>query len=258
MAGENEMFASEFILLGFTTQVEPQVMLFVLFLALYMVTLLGNLGVIVLIRINPSTSIHTPTYFFLIHVSLLDICYSSTIIPWSQRDFLVEKKVISFARCITLFSFATWCHVLAATAHDHDVPICWPLLYSVPMSQRICVGMLARTYLAGVLSSTLHTVSIFHVLSCCSRAIKRYFCNGPTLLSLSCSDTRTSKAVVATVLEVNVLNSTAFILVSSSSILAATLRICSAAGRHKAMPTSASHVATLTTAAPSSSSGTQT
>uniref|UniRef100_A0A8C3NUS1 G-protein coupled receptors family 1 profile domain-containing protein n=1 Tax=Cyanoderma ruficeps TaxID=181631 RepID=A0A8C3NUS1_9PASS len=93
MAGENEMFASEFILLGFTTRAEPQVMFSVLFLALYVVTLLGNLGVILLIWIDPR--LHTPIYFFLSHLSLLDICYSSNIIPQSLREFLVEKKMIS-------------------------------------------------------------------------------------------------------------------------------------------------------------------
>uniref|UniRef100_A0A8D2MMH8 G-protein coupled receptors family 1 profile domain-containing protein n=1 Tax=Zonotrichia albicollis TaxID=44394 RepID=A0A8D2MMH8_ZONAL len=98
MAGENEMFASEFILQGFTTQADLQVVFFVLFLALYVVILPGNLGVIMLIQIDPC--LFTPTCFFLSHVSLLDICCSSTIIPRSLRDVLVEKKLISFGHSL--------------------------------------------------------------------------------------------------------------------------------------------------------------
>lgn len=248
MVGENETFATEFILLGFTTRADLQVMFFVLFLAIYVVTLLGNLGVIVLIRMDPR--LHTPMYFFLSHLSLLDICYSSTIIPRSLRDFLAEKKVISFAKCVTqLFSFATWatteCYMLAAMAYDRYVAICRPLLYSVHTSQRICIGMLAGAYLAGVISSTLHTVSIFHAPFCRSRAIDHFFCDGPPLLALSCSNTRAGEVMVAIVVGFNMLSTVAFILVSYSSILAAVLRIRSAAGRHKALSTCASHLASV-------------
>ncbi|NXS04687.1 O1019 protein, partial [Oxylabes madagascariensis] len=248
MAGENETFTSEFILLGFTTQADPQVMFLVLFLALYMVTLLGNLGVIVLIQIDPR--LHTPMYFFPSHLSLLDICYFSTIIPWSLRDLLVDKKVISFARWITqLFSFATWatteCHVLATMGYDRHVAICRLLLYSMLMSQRICGGMLAGAYLAAVLSSTPHTVSIFHTPFCRSRTIEHFFCDGPPLLALSCSDTCASRAVVPAVVGFNVLSTTAFILVSFSSILTAVLQIRSVAGRNKALSTCTSHLASV-------------
>ncbi|NXA58518.1 O1038 protein, partial [Mohoua ochrocephala] len=248
MVGENEAFASEFILLGFTTRTDLQVTFFVSFLAIYVLTLLGNLGVIVLIRIDPL--LHTPMYFFLSHLSLLDICYSSTIIPQSLRHFLAEKKAISFARCVTqLFSFATWatteCYVLAAMAYDRYVAICRPLHYSVLTSQRICLGMLAGAYLAGAISSTLHTVSIFHAPFCRSRAIDHFFCDGPPLLALSCSGSRASEAAVAAVVGLNVLSTAAFILASYSAVLAAVLRIRSAAGRHKALSTCASHLASV-------------
>ncbi|NWX57827.1 O1038 protein, partial [Promerops cafer] len=247
MAGENEMFASEFILLGFSNQADLQVMFFVLFCAIYVVTLLGNLGVIVLIRID--LRLHTPMYFFLSHLSLLDICYSSTIIPQSLRDFLAGKTVISFVICVTQLSFTTWatseCHVLATIAYNHYVAICRPLLYSMLMAQRICIGMLAGPDLAGVLSSTLHTVSIYHAPFCHSWAIEHFFCDGPLLLALSCSGTLASEAVVAPVVEFNVLSTTAFILVSCSSVLTAVWRICSAAGQHKTLSTCASHLASV-------------
>nr|XP_005514908.1 olfactory receptor 1020-like [Columba livia] len=249
MVEDNDTFASEFILLGFTTQEDLQAMCFVVFLAIYVVTLAGNLGVIILIRIDPH--LHTPMYFFLSHLSLLDISYSSTIIPQTLMTFLVEKKVISFVGCAAqLFSFATCataeCYVLAAMAYDRYVAICNPLLYSVLMSQRFCVGMLAGAYLAGVISSTIHTVSIFCLPFCGSRRINHFFCDGPPLLALSCSDTRINEAMVSAVVGFNILSTTVFILISYLLVLSTTLRLRFVTGRHKAFSTCASHLVSIT------------
>uniref|UniRef100_A0A663F4L6 Olfactory receptor n=1 Tax=Aquila chrysaetos chrysaetos TaxID=223781 RepID=A0A663F4L6_AQUCH len=247
MVEDNYTFASEFILLGFTNREDLQVTYFVLFLAIYVVTLIGNLGVIMLIRTD--SCLHTPMYFFLSHLSLLDICYSSTIIPQTLLNFLVEK-VISFVRCATqLFSFATCatteCYVLAAMAYDRYMAICNPLLYSVVMSRRLCVGMLAGAYLAGVISSTIHTVSIFRLPFCQSKRINHFFCDGPPLLALSCSDTHVNEVMVSAVVGFNVLSTTVFILVSYLSVLSTVLRIRSMAGRHKAFSTCASHLVSI-------------
>ncbi|XP_074904781.1 olfactory receptor 5T7-like [Buteo buteo] len=247
MVEDNYTFASEFILLGFTNREDLQVTYFVLFLAIYVVTLIGNLGVIMLIRTD--SCLHTPMYFFLSHLSLLDICYSSTIIPQTLLNFLVEK-VISFVRCATqLFSFATCatteCYVLAAMAYDRYMAICNPLLYSVVMSQRLCVGMLAGAYLAGVISSTIHTVSIFRLPFCRSKRINHFFCDGPPLLALSCSDTHVNEVMVSAVVGFNVLSTTVFILVSYLSVLSTVLQIHSVAGRHKAFSTCASHLVSI-------------
>ncbi|XP_009953753.1 PREDICTED: olfactory receptor 1020-like [Leptosomus discolor] len=244
MVEDNDTFAPGFILLGFTNREDLQVMCFVLFLAIYAVTLIGNLVVFTLIRIN--SCLHTPMYFFLSHLSLLDVCYSSTIIPQALWNFLVEKKVVSFVRCATqLFSFATCatteCYMLAAMAYDRYMAICNPLLYSVVMSRRLCVGMLAGAYLAGVISSTIHTVSIFRLPFCRSKRINHFFCDGPPLLALSCSDAHANEAVVSAVVGFNILSTTVFILVSYLSVLSTVLQIRSAAGRHKAFSTCASH-----------------
>lgn len=248
MVEDNSTFAPEFVLLGFTDREDLQVTCFVLFLAIYVVTLIGNLGVIVLIRID--SCLHTPMYFFLSHLSLLDVCYSSTIIPQTLLNFLVEKKVISFVRCATqLFSFATCatteCYVLAAMAYDRYVAICNPLLYSVVMSQRLCVGMLAGAYLAGVISSTIHTVSIFRLPFCRSRRINHFFCDVPPLLALSCSDTHVNEVMVSAVVGFNVLSTTVFILMSYLLVLSTILRLRSMAGRHKAFSTCASHLVSI-------------
>nr|XP_009489397.1 PREDICTED: olfactory receptor 1086-like [Pelecanus crispus] len=248
MVEDNYTFASEFILLGFTNREDLQVTFFVLFLAIYVVTLVGNLGVIILIRID--LCLHTPMYFFLSHLSLLDICYSSTILPQTLLNFLVEKKVISFIGCATqLFSFATCataeCYVLAAMAYDRYVAICNPLLYSVVMSQRLCVGMLAAAYLAGVISSTIHTVSIFRLPFCRSKRINHFFCDGPPLLALSCSDTHVNEVMVSAVVGFNVLSTMVFILVSYLSVLSTVLRMRFKAGWHKTFSTCASHLVSI-------------
>ncbi|NXC43611.1 O1038 protein, partial [Penelope pileata] len=249
MVEANSTFASEFILLGFTSQEDLQVIFFVLFLAIYLVSLMGNLGVIVLIRID--SCLHTPMYFFLSHLSFLDICCSSTIIPQTLLNFLVKRKVISFTRCAAqLFFFATCAstesYVLAAMAYDRYVAICNPLLYSMAVSRRLCLGMLAGAYLAGALSSTIHTVSIFHLPFCRSRRINHFFCDGPPLLALSCSDAHVSESVVSAVVGFNVLSTTGFILVSYWFVLSAVLKIRAAAGRRKAFSTCASHLASVT------------
>ncbi|NWS74596.1 O1038 protein, partial [Crotophaga sulcirostris] len=248
MVEGNDTFAAEFVLLGFTNQKELQVTCFVLFLAIYVVTLIGNLGVIVLIRID--LCLRTPMYFFLSHLSLLDICYSSTIIPQTLLNFLVEKKVISYARCATqLFSFATCatteCYVLAAMAYDRYVAICRPLLYSVVMSQRLCFGLLAGAYLVGGISSFIHTVSVFRLPFCQSRKINHFFCDGPPLLALSCSDTHVSEVMVSALVGFNVLSTTVFILASYLLVLSNILRMHSATGQHKAFSTCASHLVSI-------------
>ncbi|NWX40418.1 O1038 protein, partial [Steatornis caripensis] len=249
MTEDNDTFASEFILLGFTNQDDLQVACFVLFLAIYVVTLMGNLGVITLIRID--SCLHTPMYFFLSHLSLLDTCYSSTIIPQTLLNFLVERKVISFVRCATqLFFFATCataeCYILAAMAYDRYMAICNPLLYSVVMSRRLCFGMLAGAYLAGVVSSIIHTVSIFCLPFCRSKRINHFFCDGPPLLALSCVDTRVNEAMVSAVVGFNVLCTTVFILVSYLSVLSTVLRMRSVASWRKAFSTCTSHLISIT------------
>ncbi|XP_062479873.1 olfactory receptor 5AU1-like [Pezoporus occidentalis] len=203
-------------------------MCFVLFLAIYVVTFIGNLQLIALIRMD--SCLHTPMYFFLSHLSLLDVCYSSTIIPQALLDVLVEKKVISFIRCATqLFCFATCattkCYVLAAMAYDRYMAICNPLLYSMVMSQSLCIGMLAGAYLAGLISSTIHTVSISHLPFCWSKMINHFFCDGPPLLALSCSDTPSIEVMVAAVVGFKVLSTTVFILISYFLVLSIVMRM---------------------------------
>ncbi|XP_067406788.1 olfactory receptor 5T7-like [Emydura macquarii macquarii] len=248
MANENYTSPSEFILLGFTNQQALHVLWCAVFLVTYMITLLGNFGMIMLIKFD--CRLHTPMYFFLSHLSLLDLCYSSTISPQTLVNFVAKSKAISFSGCAAqLFSFATFatteCYLLAAMAYDRYVAVCDPLLYMVAMSQRFCVGLLAGAYLGGVISSAIHTISIFRLPFCHSNKINHFFCDGPPLLELSCSNTYINEMVLCTVVGFNLISTTVIILASYLSILATILRIRSTEGRCKAFSTCASHLASV-------------
>lgn len=249
MSEGNGSLGSDFALLGFSDQWELQVLGFVLFLFIYCFTMAGNLGMIVLIRMEPR--LHTPMYFFLSHLSLLDMCYSTTIIPKTLLNFLAGSKTISFPGCtIQLFSFATCataeCYLLAAMAYDRYVAVCKPLLYTVVMSRKICIGLVTGAYLAGAISSATHSVSIFRLPFCRSRQINHFFCDGPPLLTLACSDTHFNEMLLFAVVGFNIITTTAIISASYLFVLAAVLRIRTNEGRHKAFSTCASHLASVT------------
>ncbi|XP_062974433.1 olfactory receptor 8U3-like [Elgaria multicarinata webbii] len=249
MSEGNGSSGTDFVLLGFTDRHELQVLCFVLFLAIYCFTVVGNLGMIVLIRIDPR--LHTPMYFFLKHLSFLDLCYSTTIVPKTLVNFLADSKLISFAECtIQLFFFAacatTECYLLAAMAYDRYVAVCNPLLYTVVMSQKLCIGLVAGAYVAGVISSATHTISIFRLPFCHSHRLNHFFCDGPPLLTLACSDTHFNEMLLFAVVGFNIIITTVAILASYLSVLNTVLRIRTTEGRPKAFSTCASHLASVT------------
>ncbi|XP_032091540.1 olfactory receptor 8D1-like [Thamnophis elegans] len=249
MSEGNVSMGSDFILVGFTDQYTFQMLSFLFFSAIYIFTIVGNLGMILLIRTD--SRLHTPMYFFLSHLSLIDICYSSTIVPKTLVNFLAGKKTISFAGCTTQFFFFAVCattegYLLAVMAYDRYVAVCKPLLYTVVMSQKVCEGLLAGAYFMGVMSAVIHTTSIFHLPFCRSHKINHFFCDGPPILTLACSDTHFNETLLFAVVGFNVLLTTAFILASYLSVLATVLTIHSAGGRCKAFSTCASHLATVT------------
>uniref|UniRef100_A0A8D2LIP3 Olfactory receptor n=1 Tax=Varanus komodoensis TaxID=61221 RepID=A0A8D2LIP3_VARKO len=249
MAEGNGSSGTDFVLLGFTEQRELQVLCFILFLAIYCFTVVGNLSMIVLIRMDPR--LHTPMYFFLTQLSLLDLCYSTTIVPKTLANFITDRKSISFAGCaIQLFCFAacatTECYLLAAMAYDRYVAVCNPLLYTALMSQTICMRLVAGAYIVGVIGSATHTISIFRLPFCRSHRLNHFFCDGPPLLTLACSDTHFNEMLLFAVVGCNILITTAIILASYSSVLNTVLKIRTVEGRHKAFSTCASHLASVT------------
>ncbi|XP_054294337.2 olfactory receptor 5AP2-like [Pongo pygmaeus] len=240
---------SGFILLGFKDHPELQCLLFVLFLLIYMITVVGNLGMILLIKID--SHLHTPMYFFLSNLSLVDFCYSSVIAPNMLINFWVENPVISFNECATqFFFFGSFAGIegflLAVMAYDRYVAICKPLLYTVLMFPHLSALLVLATYLSGFVNASIHTGFTFQLSFCCSNIINHFYCDIPPLLKLSCSDAHVNEVVIFAFASFNELSCLLLILVSYLYILAAILRIHSAEGRHKAFSTCASHLVVTT------------
>ncbi|NXE58275.1 O1102 protein, partial [Casuarius casuarius] len=240
---------TEFILLGLTDNPTVRIILFVFFLMVYSITLVCNMGMVILINIDPH--LHTPMYFFLSNLSFLDICYSSVFAPNTLINFIREGKVISLAGCAAqMFLFiglgTTECFLLAAMAYDRYVAICNPLLYPLIMCPKVCVPLVAGSYTLGLLHSLVHTYFTFTLSFCRSNEINHFFCVITPLLALSCSSTHLSELLIfnlAGMVEVSTLLS---VLVSYAYILATILRIRSAGGRSKAFSTCASHLTVVT------------
>uniref|UniRef100_G1Q8F4 Olfactory receptor n=1 Tax=Myotis lucifugus TaxID=59463 RepID=G1Q8F4_MYOLU len=234
-----------FILMGFTNNFEVQVFLFLLFLEIYLFTLIGNLGMVLLV--TRDSRLHNPMYYFISVLSFLDACYSSVVTPKMLVNFLKENKAISYLGCVAqMFLFVTFgtteCFLLAAMAYDRYVAIYDPLLYSVSMSPRVYVSLIIASYVGGILHASIHTVATFSLSFCASNEIRHVFCDIPPLLAISCSDTHTNQLLlfyfVGSIEIVTIL----IVLVSYGFILLAILRMHSAEGRRKVFSTCGSHL----------------
>ena len=240
----NGSFVTEFVLAGLTDRPELQLPLFYLFLIIYTVTVVGNLGLIILIGLNPH--LHTPMYYFLFNLSFTDLCYSSAITPRMLVGF-VKQNTISHAECMTqLFFFCFFvideCYILTAMAYDRYAAICKPLLYKVIMSHQVCFVLMVGGYTVGFVGATAHTVCMLRLTFCDGNIINHYMCDIPPLLKLSCTSTYINELVVFIVVGVNVIVPTLTIFISYTLILSNILSIHSAEGRSKAFSTCGSHV----------------
>ncbi|XP_047679720.1 olfactory receptor 1052 [Prionailurus viverrinus] len=249
MAEENFTAVTEFILLGLTDNADLKIMLFVLFLVIYAITLAGNLGMIFLIQITPK--LHTPMYFFLSCLSFIDACYSSVIAPKMLINFLVVRETISFSACIVQHLFfgvfiTTEGFLLSLMAYDRFVAIANPLLYSVVMSKRKCVGLVTGSFVGGMLNSLIHTISLGRLSFRGSNVVSHFFCDVPPLLKLSCSDTSKNELLLLTFSGVIAMATFLIVVISYIFIFITILRISSAAGRQKAFSTCASHLTSVT------------
>ncbi|NXN54132.1 O1052 protein, partial [Rynchops niger] len=249
MAGGNHTAVTQFVLLGLTSQPKLQTPLFVIFFLIYLLTLMGNLGLIALIKTNPR--LRTPMYFFLCNLSVVDLCYSSVFSPTLLVGFLVEEKTISYSACFAQHFFflvfvTTEVFLLAAMAYDRYAAICNPLVYAVSMPQRVCVQLVAGSYVGGVLNSLIQTCCLLPLPFCGPNVINHYFCDTNPLLKLTCSYGRLNELLLIT-FNGTISMSVLFIIVTSYVyILLSVLRIRSAEGRHKAFSTCASHLLTVT------------
>ncbi|XP_073905031.1 olfactory receptor 5G9 [Castor canadensis] len=245
MADTNYTRITEFIFTGLKYHPHLQVFLFLLFLLFYLTTMIGNLGMIILIHMD--SRLHTPMYFFLSHLSFVDICFSSVVGPKMLSDFFAERKAISFLGCALqqwFFGFfvAIECLLLASMAYDRYVAICNPLLYSVAMSQRLCIQLVVGPYAVGFLNTMTHTTAAFQLPFCHSNIINHFFCDMSPLLSLVCANTHINKLLVFIVAGAVLVVSSLTTIISYFYILITILRICSADGRCKAFSTCSSHI----------------
>ncbi|XP_071989122.1 olfactory receptor 5G9-like [Engystomops pustulosus] len=249
MANWNQTHFTEFILLGLTDNPKLEVILFVLFFIFYIVTLTGNLGIIVAIRTD--SRLHTPMYFFLNNLSFLDLCYATIITPKTLVNFMSKAKTIGYKECaVQMYFFAasvtTECFLLGIMAYDRYVAICNPLLYSVVMSKKICVQLVAGAYTLGYLNATLHTITTFRLPFCRTNKIDHFYCDVPPLLKLSCTKTTMNEILMFIFGGFAETSSLTTIIVSYTYIISSILRIRSAEGRKKAFSTCASHFSAVT------------
>ncbi|XP_010002757.1 PREDICTED: olfactory receptor 1002-like isoform X2 [Chaetura pelagica] len=248
MVMSNMTLVTEFSLRGFTEDPLAQVTLFLLFLLIYLATILGNLGMMVLIRASPQ--LHSPMYYFLGNLAFVDLCSSTVIAPKMLVDFLSEEKAISYAGCVAqVFVFdifgMTECFLLATMAYDRYVAICHPLLYPLAMSPKSCFQLVTGSYLVGLTNGVGQTISMATLSFCGSRVIDLFFCDISPLISLSTSDTTLSHLILATSASLFGVSSSLVILVSYVAIISTILRITSRQGKRKAFSTCTSHLTTV-------------
>ncbi|EDL84083.1 olfactory receptor 1202 (predicted) [Rattus norvegicus] len=244
MAPRNSSSVIEFILVGFSDQPALQLPLFFFFLGIYMLTVVGNLGLITLIGLN--SGLHTPMYFFLFNLSFIDFCYSCVFTPKMLTDF-VSENIISYVGCMTqLFFFCFFvnseCYVLVSMAYDRYVAICNPLLYTVTMSPQVCALLMFGSYVIGFAGAMAHTGSMLTLTFCESNRIHHYLCEVLPLLQLSCTSTYANELVFFIVVGLVITASSVSIFISYALIISNILKIPSAEGRSKAFGTCGSHV----------------
>uniref|UniRef100_A0A8C9D2U4 Olfactory receptor n=1 Tax=Panthera leo TaxID=9689 RepID=A0A8C9D2U4_PANLE len=247
MAAENHSTVTEFILRGLTNRPELQLPLFLLFLGIYLVTIIGNLGMFTLICLN--AQLHTPMYYFLSNLSLVDLCYSSVITPKMLVNFVSEKNIISYAGCMSqLYFFVVFVvaesYILTVMAYDRYVAIYTPLLYNVIMSPQVCSLLMAAAYAMAFIGATIDT-GLMLKLSYCEFLISHYFCDIVPLMKLSCSSTYHIEMTVFFLAGFNIIVTSLTVLVSYVFILSSILHISTTQGRSKAFSTCSSHLAAV-------------
>ncbi|XP_034643195.1 olfactory receptor 12-like, partial [Trachemys scripta elegans] len=240
---------TEFILQGFGKGRGLQVAPFVIFLVIYIVTMMGNTILVLIIRAN--SHLHTPMYFFLMNLSLVDLCYSSTITPKAMVSFLSGSKAISYNGCATQFFFfglfiTTEAFLLAVMGYDRYTAICNPLLYPVTMSKWVCIQLIVGSYICGCVNAIVQTSFTFTLHYCGSNEIDHFFCDGPPLINLSCSDTFLNNIVMFTLCGFIIAITALIVLISYFYVISTILRIRSAEGRRKAFSTCTSHLVAVT------------
>ncbi|KAM6183577.1 olfactory receptor 1L4-like [Erethizon dorsatum] len=241
----NQSHMTEFLLLGLTTDPKQQVWLFASFFAMYPVNIVGNS--VIIAAIWRDAHLHTPMYFFLSNLSLVDICFSTVIVPQMLLNMLTQRKTVLFAPCLTQMYFfvafgITDSFLLAAMAFDHYVAICNPLQYTKTMSPRCCLLLVIASWVVSHLHSLVHTILMGHLSFCGPNVNHQFFCDVQPLLTLSCSDTSVNELLAFTEGSLVIMSPFIFIIISYVHITRAVLRVPSGGGRYKVFSTCGSHL----------------
>ncbi|XP_049747620.1 olfactory receptor 8K3-like [Elephas maximus indicus] len=245
MDKHNVTVLKEFILTGITDRPELQAPSFGLFLIIYTISVVGNLGIIILTKMD--SKLQTPMYFFLRHLAITDLGYSTAVGPKMLVIFVVDENKTSYYFCaIQLASFLMFIisefFILSAMSYDRYVAICHPLLYTVIMSQRMCWVLVAIPYLYNTFVSLLVTLKIFNLSFCGYNVISLFYCDCLPLVSLLCSNTHEIELIFLIAACIDLISSLLIVLVSYLLLFVAILRINSAEGRQKAFSTCGSHL----------------
>ena len=241
---ENRTEVSYFFLLGLTNDPDLQLPLFITFLFIYTITVVGNLGMILLIVLD--SQLHTPLYFFLGNLSLVDFCFSSAVTPTVMIGLLVGRNVMSFNDCATqMFCFTAFASVenylLASMAYDRYAAVSKPLHYSTTMTTSVCAWLVIGCYILGFLNASIYTGDAFSLSFCESNVVHHFFCDIPAVMVLSCSDRHINELLLVYVVSFNIFFAIIVIWISHIFIFITILRMRTAAGHRKAISTCASH-----------------
>ncbi|XP_003464352.2 olfactory receptor 5B3-like [Cavia porcellus] len=242
---KNRTEVTEFILLGLTNAPELQVPLFIVVMVIYTITVTGNLGMILLILLD--SRLHSPMYFFLGNLSLMDFCYSSTVSPSVMARLLTGNQIISYSDCTAqAFFFGAFAtvenYLLATMAYDRYAAVCQPLHYTTTMTTSVCACLVTGCTFGGILTTSVITSDTFSLSFCVSNMVHHFFCEVPAVMALTCSDGHVNELVLIFMASFNIFFALLVILVSYLFIFITILKMRSAASYQKALSTCASHL----------------